>query len=309
MKKLFYLVALMAMISFNANAQLKVNYNGTTTAGLNQFDTNYHIQMAASSSLTSGYSVGVGGYSEITTPAGQTAGVSCGVLGRAKNIGCGMTYGVAGELTSSSTSGAGVMGSTIGILGYIVPGKYAGYFYGNTHVNGVLTATQVMQSSDRRLKDNIAPLSDMGSSTLDRLLNINVVSFNYSPKAFLQNVPDSVSVEDAVKDLGIDPEKKHFGVIAQELQELYPELVEEGQDGFLKVNYIELVPILIRSVQELKAELDEIKGGNGSVLKTGSHSNDGIINTNGLKPAKSSAAIVVPLNVNGQFNGVKKVNR
>ena len=37
-------------------------------------------------------------------------------------------------------------------------------------------------------------------------------------------------------------------------------MVIEGQDGYLGVNYIELVPILIRSIQELKAELDEVRG-------------------------------------------------
>ena len=38
--------------------------------------------------------------------------------------------------------------------------------------------------------------------------------------------------------------------------------MREGQDGYLGVNYTELVPILIRSIQELKQELDEVRGGN-----------------------------------------------
>lgn len=47
---------------------------------------------------------------------------------------------------------------------------------------------------------------------------------------------------------------------AQELQKLYPDLVMEGEDGYLSVNYPGLVPLLLRSIQELKAELDEVKG-------------------------------------------------
>ena len=53
--------------------------------------------------------------------------------------------------------------------------------------------------------------------------------------------------------------KKHYGLSAQELQKLYPELVVEGQDGYLGVNYIELVPILIRSIQELKQQINELQ--------------------------------------------------
>lgn len=55
--------------------------------------------------------------------------------------------------------------------------------------------------------------------------------------------------------------QRHYGLIAQELQEIYPTLVQEGQDGYLSINYIELVPLLIRSIQTLKQELDAVKGG------------------------------------------------
>ena len=40
--------------------------------------------------------------------------------------------------------------------------------------------------------------------------------------------------------------------------------MKDGQDGYLAVNYTELVPVLIRSIQELKQELDEMKGGGDS---------------------------------------------
>ena len=51
----------------------------------------------------------------------------------------------------------------------------------------------------------------------------------------------------------------HYGLSAQELQSIYPDLVSEGQDGYLCINYIELVPILIQSIQELKQELDAVR--------------------------------------------------
>ena len=54
--------------------------------------------------------------------------------------------------------------------------------------------------------------------------------------------------------------RRHFGIDAEELQKIYPNLVLEGQDGYLGVNYVELVPVLIRAIQELKQELGEVKG-------------------------------------------------
>ena len=53
----------------------------------------------------------------------------------------------------------------------------------------------------------------------------------------------------------------------------------EGQDGYLAVNYTELVPILIRSIQELKAELDEVRGGTGDVAQTRGTTSAGAITT------------------------------
>lgn len=40
----------------------------------------------------------------------------------------------------------------------------------------------------------------------------------------------------------------------------------EGQDGYLTVNYVELVPILIRSIQELKQQLDSVSGNDNSLM-------------------------------------------
>ena len=45
---------------------------------------------------------------------------------------------------------------------------------------------------------------------------------------------------------------RQIGVIAQEIQAVYPELVMEGADGFLSVNYPKLTAVLLQSVKELK---------------------------------------------------------
>ena len=49
------------------------------------------------------------------------------------------------------------------------------------------------------------------------------------------------------------------GVIAQEVQEVLPEAVIEDENGMLSVNYGSMVGILIESIKELKAEIEELK--------------------------------------------------
>ena len=55
--------------------------------------------------------------------------------------------------------------------------------------------------------------------------------------------------------------KQDIGLIAHELQEIYPELVNGEKDGeqFQSVNYIGLIPILIKEIQELKKEIKSVK--------------------------------------------------
>ena len=255
MKKLFLNLLLMSapIVAF---AQLKVASDGTALIGTKTMPASYHVMLESSSSATSGSNYGVVGKSDV--PSG--IGIGCGVWGYSSNVNTGMNYGVVGTINSSNAKGAGVVGSAFSIIGYEIGGKYAGYFTGNTYVAGTLTANSVVQSSDLRLKENIKPLNARDESALDKLLGMNVVEYNYKKMLPSLKLPDSVSVDEVLKSSGIKVDKKHIGLIAQELQELYPELVEEGQDGYLAINYIELVPVLIRAIQELKEELDACKG-------------------------------------------------
>jgi len=52
---------------------------------------------------------------------------------------------------------------------------------------------------------------------------------------------------------------KHFGLIAQELETVYPELVSNNSIGFKTVNYIELIPILISQIKTMQKDIDTLK--------------------------------------------------
>ncbi|MCF2520806.1 tail fiber domain-containing protein [Dyadobacter sp. CY351] len=100
---------------------------------------------------------------------------------------------------------------------------------GNGYLNGSL-----IQTSDRRLKTNIKPFK----SSLGKVNSLQGYHYNW---------------EDKTKDQTLQT-----GLIAQEVEQVFPELVSTNKDGFKSVNYIGLVPHLIESVKELKSKTDEI---------------------------------------------------
>ena len=81
--------------------------------------------------------------------------------------------------------------------------------------------------SDRNLKENIIP----ATSKLDDLMKVNIVNYNL------------ISDENKLKQIG---------VIAQELEDIFPGLVSTNKDGIKSVKTSVMIPILIKAVQELK---------------------------------------------------------
>ena len=100
-------------------------------------------------------------------------------------------------------------------------------------VNGKVNATLYNSTSDYRIKENVTQLDS------------TFVVDNLNPVTYLNN------------KLG----KQDIGLIAHELQEIYPELVNGEKDGeqFQSVNYLGLIPILIKEIKELKKEIKSVK--------------------------------------------------
>ena len=53
--------------------------------------------------------------------------------------------------------------------------------------------------------------------------------------------------------------RQKIGVLAQEIQEIFPELVSKDNNEMLAVNYQGLVPVLINAMKEQQSEIDELK--------------------------------------------------
>jgi hypothetical protein len=96
--------------------------------------------------------------------------------------------------------------------------------------------------SDKRLKNNVTKLSN----SLDIINKLRPVSYTWDEKLNRQ---------------GTD-----FGLIAQEVEEILPNIVKETDtlfdDNIYKsVSYEKLIPFLIKSIQELTEEINKLKGG------------------------------------------------
>ena len=93
----------------------------------------------------------------------------------------------------------------------------------------ITTSAEVTAHSDKRLKDNIQPLENRGYIT---------------PYTYIKDGKQSI------------------GFIAQDMQELYPELVsvdESTEEKYLSVNYMQYTAVLQQQIIDLKKEIDELK--------------------------------------------------
>jgi len=100
---------------------------------------------------------------------------------------------------------------------------------GSQGVAADVIADSFVCASDSRLKKNIVPLD----GALDKIDNIRGVYHDW--------IDENWSKE------------RQIGVIAQEVQAIYPELVQLGGNGYLSVNYPKLTAVLLQSIKELKA--------------------------------------------------------
>ncbi len=94
--------------------------------------------------------------------------------------------------------------------------------------------------SDERLKENITPLS----GALEKVLTLQGVSYDWRHQEY--------------PELGLD-NKKHIGFVAQQLENVLPDLISENEGDFKRVNYMELVALLTEAIKEQQKQIDELR--------------------------------------------------
>jgi hypothetical protein len=129
--------------------------------------------------------------------------------------------------STSTTTGSVVITGGIGVSGAINAG-------------GDITA---FATSDARFKTNVENIPN----ALSKLERLNGVTFNWN---------------DLAKELeSKNTEVKEAGIIAQEVNQVLPEVVTVRENGYMAVRYEKLVPLLIEAIKELHEEIKTLKNG------------------------------------------------
>lgn len=202
--------------------------------------------------------------------------INIGVEGRVTATANAPNFGLNGRAFNSPIENIGVTGHAEGPEGSFnvaVRGTtggagdiLAGLFQGTVQVDGDINYTgELSQTSDRNLKENIRPLKN-GLSTI---LKLNPTTYNFRGNGEVNGLPLTT--------------RSHFGLIAQEVEEVLPGLVKvnrhrykeeaEVQTGpdtpetelvdkimeYKTLNYTELIPVLIKAIQEQQEEINQLK--------------------------------------------------
>jgi len=230
----------------------------------------------SSANASTNFSTGVRGDAYSYTVLGS--GRSYGVFGVAGNSTSGWNYGVFGRLDGSN-NGAAIYGTTSSLEnGTDTGGKYAGYFRGATKVVGNLTVTGAVSgtilsnaiSTSEKVVANAKTyvVDDMESSEsmlakMDGFVAIPYFINNTKPNAMkVKSLADTLEVEPSLSKMEMQNiSKKHYALSIDKLREAFPDLVYENEDGTAGVNYVEMVPILVQTINELSSRLQKLESG------------------------------------------------
>ncbi|MCX6182097.1 MAG: tail fiber domain-containing protein [Bacteroidetes bacterium] len=214
-----------------------------TSAGLVGLGTNTVPEQNLS--VTNGVVIDMASASDGTITAGVSTqglifGSSSGEGITSKRTAGGNQYGL--ELITSSTARLSITnGGNVGI-GCTSP-QYALHVIGDIASNATVRSTNAVVTgaitacSDFRYKKEISPLT----SSLDNILKLSGVSYLWKNEEF-PNKNFSTQLQ--------------IGVIAQEVEKIYPQLVFTDIDGYKSVDYSRFTPILIEAVKEQQKIID-----------------------------------------------------
>ena len=100
--------------------------------------------------------------------------------------------------------------------------------------NDLIVTGSIYNTSDQRLKDNIKEITE---EDIENLFTLNPIHFKYKK----------------------NPIKTHYGFLAQDVEKVFSQLVENNNDGYKTVNYQELIPLMLAKMKHMQNQIDELK--------------------------------------------------
>ena len=145
---------------------------------------------------------------------------------------------------------------------------------GDLTVTGSVTAYSLISTSNVNCESLFASAQVSAVQVGGQLFNANTVivsgdvtaaNFNSTSDARLKSDIQTINGIDLVKKIRPVAFKwqdgmQSYGVLAQELREVFPSLVSEGEEGYLSVSYTPMIAMLVDAVQRLSEEVEQLKG-------------------------------------------------
>ena len=180
-------------------------------------------------------------------------------------------YGVAATLSGiGSAYGAAIIGSTSSSPTLQHSGQYAGYFIGSVRVTGTILSNLLSPSPATPTSQTMFLDEDRsGENVTDKLILLKPIQQINDSKSKKQVLAEEYKklAEELGEEIPEDSEPVQacmssirYSIDEESLREVCPELVYEDLDGNVSINYIEMVPLLVQSIKELNAKIDELQG-------------------------------------------------
>lgn len=194
-----------------------------------------------------------------------TQGRYMGVMGQAGYATSGYNYGVFGQLYDTVYNGAGVYGTIYSTdTGVNTGGRYAGYFSGPVKIAGNLTVTGsingVVIGPSSIAKKAQSSLDNVSLS--DRLQGLSAQLFQLAETASDETPANADTLETVRPMTAMEKQvlsKNHYGLSTEQIEEVFPDLVYENEDGSKSINYVEMVPILVQVINELNTRIKTLE--------------------------------------------------
>jgi len=238
-------------------------YNDSTGVVTNQMGLLVSALNASTGSVTTQYGVYARGQNYSTGTVGTTYGAyidaynkSTGTITTAYGLAIGNAtqpaiYNPSGTVTTGYGLYLGNVQATNKWSLYSSDATAPSYFAGNVGIGtntpsfkldviGQVASNGVALTSDARFKKDLLPIE----SPLDKILNLNGLSYAWKTYEY--------------KERNF-PEGRHYGVIAQEIEKVLPEVVSTTPDGSKSVAYTEIIPVLIEAIKEQQKRIEVLE--------------------------------------------------
>mgnify|MGYP002623809206 CR=1 FL=1 len=307
------MVMLLAAAAQNINAQLVVDEDGKVGIGTESPQALLQIDKSTATDL--GNVRGIKVYSRnsfgknigIESRAVSSSSFTCAVLGGVDSTFSAPAAGVMGYATWGTS--AAIYGSAYSSTpSFSYSGLYAGYFNGNMRVTGSTYSNAYLTSSGS-IYSYMTPLANAFPSTdnennervSDKLSQLQAVQFLRDEAG--KKPSDYSQTSEARGEAKLSPIQ--YGLDPKQLKEVYPELVYEDENGNVSINYVEMVPLLVQSINELSQELAELKGTSSKKAKKKAEATTideatfevDIVRMDQNKPNPFSESTVITLNI------------